>query len=107
MQDAHGHTVPATFAEMMVAVGRIEEKLTRIERLENRLGIVEEKVTHLDATKPNRTPFVNWLTAGAAAMAMIVGGVSLQAQYSTQLATQAELQMLKTQQNKLTEKVNP
>lgn len=47
--------VPANFTELAVAMGRVEEKVSRIAGMEDRLRDVEHAVQRIEARSPERT----------------------------------------------------
>jgi hypothetical protein len=47
--------VPSNFTELAVAVGRVEEKVSRIAGMEDRLRDVEHAVQRIEARAPERT----------------------------------------------------
>lgn len=46
-----------TYTELAVAVGRIEEKVSRLVDMEERLRKVEQTIERIDATNPPRAPW--------------------------------------------------
>jgi hypothetical protein len=60
---------------LAVAIGRVEEKLSHISGLEDRLRSVEEAVTRMEAKERPKAPWyliVGGLAGGAAAVAFVV-----------------------------------
>lgn len=100
-------SIPAMTAELMVAIGRIEEKLTRMENLEARMTTVESVVATLEATKPVRTPLVNIIGAIAGSVAIILGVANLTVIQENKTSQAIQLEVLKKNQDQLLEKVNP
>lgn len=107
-------SVPAMLVELMIANGRIEEKLNRVPELETevrelkaQVSRLKELVTVLNATRPEKTKFVNIVTAIAASVAIVLGfaNLSIIQQNRTQQAVQLEL--LQKNQDALIQKVQP
>lgn len=128
-QNGETASVPAMLVELMVTNGRIveaqktiiigQEKLenrvmaenakleSRIGSLETRNRALEKLVERMDATKPEKTKFVNIVTAIAASVAIVLGfaNLSIIQQNRTQQAVQLEL--LQKNQDALISKVQP
>lgn len=54
---------PSNFTELAVAVGRIEEKVSRVAGLEERVLQVEKTVERIEASQRPRTPWYSVVTA--------------------------------------------
>ena len=68
------HATPTSFTELAVAIGRVEEKVSRINAMEDRLREVESTVQRLDARQPQR---VSGWTIASAVMAIPASLVAL------------------------------
>lgn len=71
---------PSNFTELAVAVGRIEEKVSRVAGLEERVLQVEKTVERIEASQRPRTP---WYSVVGAVAAVIAGGGGLIAMFVT------------------------
>lgn len=63
-----------TYTELAVALGRVEEKVTRIADMDDRLRAVEKTVERLDATQRPKTPWY-FVVAGVGGIITGVGGL--------------------------------
>lgn len=65
--------VPENIAEMMVAIGRIEEKLSGYRDLEDRLIALEVQNRSIIESMPKKTPVPVIITSIAAIVAILIG----------------------------------
>lgn len=63
MSDFPAINVPGNFTELAVAIGRVEEKVSRIAGMEERLLLVEKTVERLEARQPTKVS--GWTIASA------------------------------------------
>lgn len=78
MSEAPG--VPANFTELAVAIGRVEEKVSRIADMEKRLLDVEKAVERLEARQPTKVS--GWTIVSAvlgipASLGALIGVIAL------------------------------
>ena len=72
--------IPANFTELAVAIGRVEEKVSRIADMEKRLLHVEKAVERLEARQPTKVS--GWTIVSAvlgipASVGALIGVVAL------------------------------
>lgn len=106
-QNAGSPSVPMNIAEMMVAIGRIEEKVNPVEQLVTRLAAAEADIKILKETKRKPITFGNVLTLIAASVAIMVGLTSLQAARDARTEQAVQIQLLQKNQQELQNKVKP
>lgn len=63
----------SSLTEIAVAIGRIEEKVTRIQKIEDRLALVEKTAIELTASMPTKTP---WFSAVAGISSLLSIAIS-------------------------------
>ncbi|UXO93843.1 hypothetical protein Pan2_24 [Pseudanabaena phage Pan2] len=78
MNEAPG--IPANFTELAVAIGRVEEKVSRIADMEKRLLHVEKAVERLEARQPTKVS--GWTIVSAvlgipASLGALIGVIAL------------------------------
>ena len=72
MKDENG-----MLTQIAVAVGRIEEKVSRIEKLEDRIANLEQTTTILKAQQPTKTPWFSWVGGLSSITAIILATIAI------------------------------
>lgn len=106
-QNAGTPSVPMNIAEMMVAIGRIEEKVNPVEQLVTRITSLEIEVEKLKESRPEKVKFVTIVTAIAASVAIVLGFANLQVIQQNRTQQAVQLEMLQKNQDQLIAKVKP
>jgi hypothetical protein len=65
---------PTTYTELAVAIGRIEEKVSRLADMEERLREVEKTTDRLEARLPQKTPWY-FIVSGVVGIITGIGGL--------------------------------
>jgi len=63
--------------QIAVAIGRIEEKVTRISKLEDRIAHVEKQTIELTAKMPTRTPWFSAVAGISSVLSILISAVVL------------------------------